>query len=315
MKILVTPTSLKPDTDNAAMRNLRSFTESLIFNPSGKPLSEDELIPLLQDCDGCVAGLDYFTAKVMENVPALKVISRYGSGVDRVDLAAARKKNIVVCNTPGVNSQAVADITFALLLSLARKVHVLDKKTKEGQWPRSTGVELYAKTMGILGLGAIGRAVAKRAHGFSMKTIAYDPLIDSKYAEANGIVSADFDTVIRQADFLSLHLPLTDETKYIISADVLKVMKKGAVIVNTARGGLIDEAAAYELLVSGHLGGLGLDVFEDEPPKESPLFRLENVVLTPHTAAHTLEAIDAMADLSVKNLIDVLSGRDCPFTV
>jgi len=311
MKILVTPTSLKPDSEGHAMKKLHAFASSLVFNPTGKPLTEDELIPLLSGCDGCVAGLDFFTAKVIESTDNLKVISRYGSGVDRVDLAAAKAKNIAVCNTPNANTQAVADLTIALLLCLARKIPVLDKKTREGQWPRSTGIELFGKTIGILGLGAIGKAVAHRASGFSMRILAYDPFMNIEYAESNGIVSAGFDTVIQEADFLCLHLPLTDETRNIISADVMKAMKKDAIIVNTARGGLIDEAAAYDHLVSGDLGGLGLDVFETEPPQESPLFKLENVVLTPHIAAHTAEATAAMADMSVQNLIEVLSGREC----
>jgi D-3-phosphoglycerate dehydrogenase len=315
MKILVTATSFKPDSKTPAMEKLRSFADSLVFNPSGKPLSEDDLIPLLDGCEGCIAGLDHYTAKAIENAKTLKVISRYGAGVDRVDLAAAKARNVIVCNTPGANSQAVADLTFALLLCVARKVSVLDQKTREGQWPRSNGTELYNKTIGILGLGAIGKAVARRASGFSMKIIAYDPFMNREYAESNGIIPADFDTVTREADFLCLHLPLTDETRHVISADVMKAMKKGAIIVNTARGGLIDEAAAYELLASGHLGGIGLDVYETEPPQQSPLFKLENVVLTPHTASHTAEATAAMAEMSVQNLIDVLSGRDCPYIV
>jgi len=315
MKILVTPTSFKPSSDTPALKRLSSFAESLVFNPGGKPLREDELIPLLDGCDGCIAGVDSFTAKVMENAPKLKVISRYGTGVDRVDLAAAKARNIVVCNTPGANSQAVADLTFALLLSLARRVPILDKKTKEGQWPRSNGTELYGKTLGILGLGAVGRAVARRAAGFSMKVIASDPLMDMEYAKANGIIVVDFNTIIRESDFLSLHLPLTEQTRHIISAKAMKAMKKGAFIVNTSRGGHIDEAAAYGLLKEGHIGGLGLDVYEIEPPGVSPLFELENVVATPHTAAHTVEATQAMADMSVQNLIDVLSGRACPYIV
>ena len=315
MKILVTPTSFKPDSTSPALQKLRSFTPNLIFNPTGKYLSEDELIPLLADCDGCVAGLDHFTARVFANAPGLKVVSRYGVGVDQVDLDAARAHNIIVCNTPGVNSQAVADLTFALILCLARKVPILDRKTREGQWPRSIGMELYGKTLGILGLGAAGRAVAQRAGGFSMKVIAYSPHIDKQYAESKGIVATDFDTVIREADILTLHCPLTDETRHFISADVMKSMKKGAILINTARGGIVDEAAACELLASGHLRGMGMDVYETEPPQNSPLLALENVVLTPHTGSHTTEATEAMAAISVQNLIDVLSGRDCPHIV
>jgi len=312
MKVLVTPTSFKPDKSGSAMDMLRSFTNNFVFNPTGKPLSEDELIPLLSDCEGYIAGLDFITGKVIENTPRLKVISRYGAGVDRVDLKAAKDKGIIVCNTPGVNANAVADLTFALLLSIARRIPFLDRKTREGQWPRSTGFELYGKTIGILGLGAIGKGVAKRASGFSMKVMTYDPHINLEYTKANNITAASFKEVVKEADFISLHLPLTDETRNIINADTMKAMKKSAVIINTARGGLIDENAAYELLVSGHLGGLGLDAFEAEPPGASPLFTLDNVVVTPHTGAHTTEATDAMADISVKNLIDVLSGRDCP---
>ena len=315
IKILVTPTSFKPGSGGSALELLRSFSENLIFNPKDKPLSEDELIPLLEGCEGYIAGLDFITRKVIENAPALKVISRYGVGVDRVDLEAAKDRKVLVCNTPGVNSNAVADLAFGLLLCIARKVHILDRKTKEGEWPRSNGFELYGKTMGILGLGAVGKAVAKRASGFSMKIIAYDPFMDWNYAEANGIVAATFDDVVKEADFISLHLPFMEETRNIISGNVMKSMKRGVIILNTARGGLIDEDAACELLKSGHLGGLGLDAFTTEPPGASPFFGFENVVVTPHTGAHTIEALAAMAELSVKNLIEVLSGKACPYIV
>jgi len=315
MKILVTPTSFKPSKGGPALELLRSFSTDLVFNPGEKPLSEDELIPLLSDCEGYIAGLDFVTRKVIEKSSKLKVISRYGAGVDRVDLAAAKEKNVIVCNTPGVNANAVADLVLGMLLCIARKLPMLDRKTKAGEWPRSTGFELEGKTIGILGLGAVGKAVAKRSAGFSMKIMAYDPFINKEYAKANGIIVATFDEVIREADFVSLHLPLMEETKNIINAGIMKTMKKGAVIINAARGGLIDENAAYELLKSGHLGGMGLDAFEAEPPGASPLFGLDNVVVTPHTGAHTNEATAAMAELSVKNVIDVLSGRKCQYAL
>jgi len=312
MKILVTPTSFTPAKDSPALELLYSFSRDIVFNPQGKPLSEDDLIPLLSGCEGYIAGLDFITRKVIETTSKLKVISRYGAGVDRVDLEAAKEKGIVVCNTPGVNANAVADLAFALLLCIIRKIPLLDRQTREGKWPRTTGFELYGKTIGIIGLGAVGKAVAKRASGFSMKIMANDPLINLEYAQANGIIATDFSEVIKEADFISLHLPLTDETRNIIDVEIMKAMKKGAVIINTARGGLIDENAAFELLKSGHLGGLGLDTYEMEPPGFSPLFTLDNVVVTPHTGAHTTEATAAMAEVSVKNLIDVLSGKSCP---
>jgi D-3-phosphoglycerate dehydrogenase len=315
MKILVTATSLNPAHPNPALEQLNRFADRVAFNPHGRPLTEDELIPLLEGCEGYIAGLDFVTKKVIEQSASLRVISRYGAGVDRLDLEAARAKGILVCNTPGVNAQAVADLTIGLILSVARRIPFLDRDTREGRWPRSTGVELYGKTMGVLGLGAVGKAVARRAAGFAMTIMAYDPYMDEAYAKAQGIVTADFDTVVETADFLCLHLPLTAKTRHIISGEVMKRMKPGAIMVNTARGGLIDEQAAYEFLQSGYLGGLGIDVYEEEPPKQSPLFTLDNVVLTPHTASHTVEATAAMASLSVQNLIDVLSGRDCPYIV
>jgi D-3-phosphoglycerate dehydrogenase len=315
MKILVTATSFSPSRPTPALERLQSFAGELVFNPYGKPLSEDQLIPLLRDCDGYVAGLDFVTGKVIEACEKLKVISRYGVGVDRVDLAAAKAKNIAVCNTPGANSQAVAELALALILALARRVPQLDRKVREAQWPRSTGIELRGKTLGILGLGAVGKTLARCASGFSMDILAYDPYLDKTYAEAHGIVPSDLTDLIQKSHILSLHLPLTPQTKHLIDDAAMRAMRPGAILINTARGGLIDEAAAYEHLRSGHLGGLGLDVYEEEPPKPSLLHQLDNVVLTPHTASHTAEATAGMAEMAVQNLIDVLSGKTCPHTL
>jgi len=315
MKILVTPTSLQEGKKSAALDALKEFSNDLIYNPAGRPLTEDELIPLLKDCDGYLAGLDYVTEKVLKACNNLKMISRYGAGVDRVDLAAAKENKIIVTNTPGVNAVAVAELAMGLTLSAARRISSLDRKTRNGEWTRSTGIELGGKTMGIMGLGAIGKNVARYAQGFGMKVMAYDPYINEAYAKDNNIVVASFDEVVKNADVISLHLPLTPETKHLISKEVMEKMKSSVILINTSRGGIIDEEAAYELLKNSKLGGLGLDAFENEPPTNSPLFELDNVVVTPHTGAHTKEATDNMADAAVKNLIDVLSGNDCPFIV
>lgn len=315
MKILVTPTSFHPNSPSPALQRLQAFADELIFNPKGKPLEEEELLPLLRDCDGCIAGLDFYTAGVISPCERLKVISRYGAGVDRVDLKAASEKRIAVCNTPGANAQAVADLTMGLILSVARRIPMLDRKTKTGAWVRSTGTELYGKTAGILGLGAVGRAVAKRCQGFSMRVLAYDPYLDGEYAKENRIEPVAFEQLIREADVICLHLPLTPETRHIFNAETMRRMRPGVILVNTARGGLIDEAAALHYLESGHLGGLGLDAYEQEPPQPTPLFELENVVTTPHIAAHTKEAVLNMANMAVENLISVLSGNISPHQV
>lgn len=312
MRILVTPTSLQEGKKSAALDALKEFSSDLVFNPMGRPLTEEELIPLLKDCDGYLAGLDYVTENVIKACGnKLKVISRYGAGVDRVDLAAAKEQGVIVTNTPGVNAVAVAELAFGLALSVARKVSYLDSKTREGEWVRQTGIELGGKVMGIMGLGAIGKNVARYAQGFGMNVMAYDPYINEVYARENNIKVASFEEVIKQADIISLHLPLTKETKHLFNANVMADMKKTAIIINTSRGGIIDEDAAYELLKKGELGGLGLDAFEIEPPTASPLFELNNVVVTPHTGAHTHEATENMANSAVKNLIDVLSGKEC----
>ena len=200
MKILVTPTSMRPDKPSAALEKLQNFADEIVFNPYGRPLTSAELKVLLPCCDGYIAGLDYVDAEAMAACDRLRVISRYGAGVDRVDIAAARARGIVLCNTPGANAQAVADLTFGLLLAVARKIPMLDASVRAGEWIRSTGVELYGKTMGILGLGAIGRAVAKRASGFSMDVLAYDPYLDEAYAAAHNISPATIDEIAAKAD-------------------------------------------------------------------------------------------------------------------
>ncbi len=315
MKILVTPTSLQPGKGSAALEVLKEFSDDLVFNPTGRPLTEDELIPLLQDCEGYVAGLDFITRKVIESCPKLKVISRYGVGYDRVDVEAAKEHGVLVTNTPGVNSEAVGELAFALILAVARKIPHLNEDTRKGGWMRSTGFECLGKKICILGLGSIGKVVARCAQGFGMSVSAYDPYINEAYCKEHDIAIVSFEEGIRDADVISLHLPLMDSTKHIINKEAIDQMKEGAVIINTSRGGIIDEDAAYEALKSGKLGGLGLDAFEQEPPKDSPLFEFDNVVVTPHTGAHTKEATDNMAKASIKNLIDVLNGNECAFVV
>lgn len=315
MKILVTPTSLQPSTSSKALEDLYQFSSNLVFNPTGRPLTEEELIPLIADCDGYIAGLDSITNKVINSCKRLKIISRYGVGYDRIDLEAAKKKGIIITNTPGANSQAVGEHTFALLLSVIRKVPYLDRTTRNNLWVRSNGIELKGKTIGIIGLGSIGKVVARCAGGFDMNILAYDPFIDTTYCNKFNIQITEFEDLLAKSDVISLHIPLNQNTLHLIDSHAIAKMKNSCIIINTSRGGLIDENAAYKSLQKKQLGGLGLDAFEIEPPKNSPLFKLDNVVVTPHTGAHTKEATDNMASLAVKNLIDLLSGKSCSYIV
>lgn len=315
MKILVTPTSMTPDHPSRALTRLLNYCPDLIFNPSGRPLKGQELIDCLKGCDGYLAGLDFITSEVLSSCLTLKAISRYGAGYDRVDLEAAGRLGIQVSNTPGANAQAVAELAFGMLLSLARGITHLHEETIHGRWIRSTGEEMFGKTIGIIGLGAIGKRVARCCKGFDIRTLAYDPLIQEDYCMENQITPVTLETLLKESDFITLHLPLNDSTYHMIDHNAISMMKPSAIIVNASRGGIIDEDAAYEALVSGNLGGLGLDAFEKEPPEASPLFTLPNVIATPHTGAHTKEAAEAMADMAVDNLITMLEGGSCKYIV
>ncbi|MFO7153448.1 MAG: phosphoglycerate dehydrogenase [Caldicoprobacter oshimai] len=316
MKILVTPTSFNREVCPEAWHMLEQFASEIVCNPYNRPLMADELIPLLEGVDGYIAGVDDVSARVIDKAPStLKVISRYGVGYDQVDIKACGQRGIVVTNTPGANAESVADLAFGLMLSVARQIPYADEQTKRGGWPRITGLELYGKTLGIIGLGAIGKGVARRAKGFSMRVLAYDPAIDEAFCRQYGVEISSFEEVLSKSDFISLHLPLKDETKHIINSNTISMMKDGAILINTARGGLVDEQAVYRALKAGKLRGFGTDVFEVEPPGKSPLFEFKNVVVTPHMGSSTVEAINAMANLAVKNLIDVLTGKECPYIV
>jgi len=315
MKILVTPTSFKKPQNDKAREILESFADEIIYNPYGRPLESSEVKEMLAGCDGYIAGLDYIDEQAIKSADKLKIISRYGAGLDRVNLDSAKVKGITVTNTPGTNAVAVCELAFGLILSLARNIPKLNKAVQEGKWPRNNGIELKGKTISILGLGAIGKNLAERSKAFGMKVNAYDPYINKEYAKSKGIKECTFEEAIRTGDFISLHMPLMDSTKYCINEKAINMMKDGAFLINTARGGLIDENAAYDALIKGKLAGIALDAYEKEPVVDSPLVNLENVISTPHTGAHTNEAISSMGMMAVENLIAVLQGKVCKYII
>jgi len=232
------------------------------------------------------------TAPVIEAAENLEVIGRAGIGVDNIDVAKATEKGIAVLNTPNANAITTAELTIAHILSLSRSLPQADRSVKEGKWERSKfmGAELANKKLGIYGYGNIGRIVAARAKGLGMQVLAYDPYVNAEVFLENGVINVELDDLIKKSDFLTFHCPINDQTRAVLNADRIKSMKKGARIINCARGGLIDEQALYEALKSGHLSGAALDVYEHEPPTGSPLLTLDNVVLTPHLGASTKEA-------------------------
>ena len=311
MKLFVSPTSfLKPENAQAKAM-LEAFADEIIYNELGVPLKGDEILQRLDGADGYIAGLDYITADVVNRMPrSVKVISRYGAGVDRVDIAACTARGIAVTNTPGANATAVCELALGLMLALARDIPTLHYAVMGGGWPHVSGTELCGRTLGVVGMGAIGKKLIVRAKALEMNIMAYDPYFDETFAVANGIKRVTLDELIREANVISLHLPLTEATKNIISAERIAAMRHGTILVNTARGGLLDEAAVADAVRQRRLH-VGLDAFEEEPPASSPLKGLEHVIFTPHTGAHTTEAVARMGMMSVENAIAVLTGKPC----
>jgi len=249
-------------------------------------------------------------AKLLEKATRLKVIGRAGVGVDNVDLEAATRRGVVVMNTPGGSSVTVAELALAMILSLSRHVPAATASVKAGKWEkkRFQGHEVAGKVLGVVGIGNIGSVLVERALSLKMRAIAYDPFISPEAAAKLGAELVDLDTLWRQADVISMHVPLTDQTRNLVNAATLAKMKKGAILVNCARGGIVDEKALADAIASGHLGGAALDVFEKEPPAaDHPLFALENVVVTPHLGASTEEAQAAVAIAIAEQLVAYLS--------
>jgi len=309
-RVLVTPTSFAKG-DPGLKTALEEAVGEVLYNTTGRPLSSSEVVQLIPGIDGYIAGVDTIDQAVIRAADQLRVIARYGVGVDAIDLEAARQAGIVVCNTPGANSASVAELAIGLMLSLARNLPVAFQATKGGEWPRLSGLTLEGKTIGLIGFGAIGQQVARRLSGFSCAILAYDPLIKQAPPELPNVQVVSSDEVIRRADFISLHCALTAETKSLVDARFLAQMKPGSFLINTARGELIDEGALFDALHDGKLRGAALDVFTHQPPgKEHPLLGLPQVIATPHMGAHTDSATNAMGWMALRECLAVLRGEN-----
>ncbi len=275
--------------------------------------SEDELAGIIGNYDALVVRSETkVTKRVIDNAHKLQVIGRAGVGVDNIDLDAAKANGIIVVNTPGGNTVAAAEHTFGMILALARNVPQAHHDLKDGNWNRSkyTGTELRSKVLGILGLGRIGKEVAKFAAAFGMKVLAYDPFLTKEAASSLTVKLVDFETVLKEADFLTVHMPLTPESRKLISAEQFALMKDGACVVNCARGGIVCEEALYQAIVAGKVKGAALDVFEKEPQVCSPLFALDQVIVTPHLGASTREAQINVAIEVCEDVIGILLGHE-----
>lgn len=308
-QVLVTPTSFGRE-EPELKEKLEEAVGQVTYNTTGKPLSSELLVELIPDVDGYIAGLDWIDQRALDAATRLKVIARYGAGLDRVDLDAARKRGVIVTNTPGANAVAVAELTIGLLLNLARPIIFASSQMRQGHWPRTKGISLQGKTIGIIGLGAIGKEVARRLAGFDCNVLAHDVVTEETFAARYGVMLTSLENLLSQADFVSLHIPVLPKTKHLVDAAFLDRMKQGAFLINTSRGELVDESALYEALVSEKLRGAAIDAFTHEPPDDkNPLLSLEQVIPTPHMGAHADSATNAMGRMALENCLAVLKGE------
>jgi D-3-phosphoglycerate dehydrogenase len=281
-------------------------------------LSEDELVATIENYDALlVRSGTQVTERVIEAGKKLRFIGRAGAGVDNIDMNAATRRGVIVANAPEGNTLAATEHTMAMMQALCRNIPQANASMQSGEWKRSKfmGVELNEKTLGIVGLGRIGREVAKRASSFNMHIIGYDPFISPEKAAEMGIESMALDELFTKADIITVHTPLIKETRHIINEKTLATMKDGVRIINCARGGIIDEAALAAAVKSGKVAGAAIDVFEEEPPKDSPLIGIPNIIVTPHLGASTVEAQKNVAISIAKQCLEVLGGGDAKYVV
>ena len=272
----------------------------------------EDLCEFLKDADGVIAGIETYNADIFAATPRLKIVSRFGVGYDSVDVEAARKANIAVAYTPGANSESVADLAMALMLCAARHIPLMDRNIKTGtKMQRPLGSEVWQKTLGVIGVGRIGKSLIQRASGFRMRILCFDAMKDEAFAEKYGARYVDFDTVLGESDFISLHAPFTPQTSKMINSEAFSKMKKTAVFVNTARGGLVDEEALTRALTEGQIAACGLDVMVDESSYDNALCKLPNCVVIPHVGALTYEASSTMGHMAAKNLLEFLETGKC----
>jgi D-3-phosphoglycerate dehydrogenase len=308
MKVLIAPMQLAEVT-GAYVDTLRAGGFELVYPSRRAQLTEQELLVALEGVSASVAGSEPYTRQVLAANPRLRVIARVGVGFDAVDVKAATDQGVAVATAPGTNHDAVAEHTFALILALAKGVIAQHLALRSGGWPRQTNLPLRGKTLGIVGLGRIGKAVALRGLAFLMPVIAYEPYPDMEFVKQHSITLAPLEQVFAQADYLTLHVPLTPESRHMVNRKTLGLMKPSAFLINTARGGMVCEADLLAALRDKRIAGAGLDVFEQEPPGNHPLFQFDNVVLTPHAAGGDLRSRDDMAAAAARAIVSLSRGE------
>jgi phosphoglycerate dehydrogenase-like enzyme len=299
---LVAVTSRSFSTHPELRAALTAQYSQVIFNDAGKSLAGEDLIQFLKDADMAIVGLERFDAAVLKQLPRLKVISRFGVGLDSLDLSALQKSGIRLAFTAGANKRSVAELVIALALAMLRDLRNINQELRAGVWKQHKGVELTHATVGIIGLGAVGKDLAQLLKCFQCEVLVYDALENNVFCEANNLLSVSLDELLEKSDIVTLHIPLTSSTHHLLSAQRLCRMKASAILINTARGGLVDETALKSMLKNNLLAAAAFDVFETEPPTDSELISLPNFFATPHIGGSTKQAIVAMGHAAIEGL-------------
>lgn len=308
-KVLIAPTTLA-GVDASFVHLLEDAGLELVYHGLPAQLNEAQLLDALTGVEASLAGSEPYTPRVFQAHPQLKVVARVGVGYDGVNVEAATRSGAVVTIAPGTNQGSVAEHTFALMLALVKHLVPQHEGVRDGSWPRGTNLPLRGRTLGIAGLGRIGKAMATRAQAFEMDVIAHDPFPDNAWAGQYGVPLVTFEELLREADFVSLHMPALPQTQYIINRQSLALMKPTAFLINTSRGAVVNEVDLVEALRAGRIAGAGLDVFEQEPPEpDNPLLRCDNVVLTPHAAGVDLRSRDDMAESAAAAIAALWKGE------
>ncbi|MBU0591894.1 phosphoglycerate dehydrogenase [Candidatus Micrarchaeota archaeon] len=304
MKILISTSSFGK-YDKAPLEKLKENDLEIVLNPHGRKLTKDETIQLAKGCVGILAGTEVYDESVLKELLQLKYISRCGIGMDSIDLGALKKHDIKIMNTPEAPTQAVAELTVAFMLDCMRRVTMLDAKVKKGEWKKETGYLLAGKTVGIIGLGRIGRRVVELLKPFGVVVLAYEPRPDDEWVAKNNVKLVGLEELLCESNIVSLHIPYNKETHDFINSNTIKLMKDNAVLINTSRGGIVNESALYDALRSGKLGMAALDVMEKEP-YNGQLKELDNIILTPHIGSFAKESRIRMETEAAENLIKML---------
>ncbi|MGW1975694.1 phosphoglycerate dehydrogenase [Streptomyces sp. NPDC001889] len=309
LRVLVTTPYLEPG--GAVDRTLREAgLETVFARRADREATGQALTECVRDVAGIIAGTDAFTAEVIEAAPGLRVFGRCGVGYDNIDVAAATRRGVAVTITPGSNRISVAEHVLALMLNCARRIPQNLAAVRDGGWTQESGRELHGTTLGVVGLGSIGKTVARAALALGMRVVAHDPRLDEDFLTETGVEARPLDGVLAAADFLTLHLSLDDTTRHLIDATALRRMKPGAYLINTARGGVVDEEALADAIEAGRLAGAALDVVEHEPLRSGSRLRaLDSVLVTAHIGAATVEARARSGDMAARQVIDLLTGR------